>query len=864
MWPFRSDARQTSSRRGRTGQASVLALLLCGGVALAMVGFATTSGLTSAPAAVTAGPTPSGESKPLSDVHSAEDVSAEDVRTMLNTYCVMCHNQGMMTGDLALDTIDVTDPSANAGTFEKVVTKLRAGAMPPGGIPRPEPETYDAVTNWLENELDEAWAADPEPGRAPAVHRLNRTEYNNAVNELLGLDVDVKERLPGDPTADGSFDNMAASLQFSTAHLDRYMTVAREVTRLAVGLPPVNAEVETYEVPLHVVQDWRQGEDLPHGSRGGIAVRHHFPVDGEYRIRVRLRANWQDYIMGMGWEQHLEVRLDGKLLQQYTVGGEAPGRPSPMSFSGPGEPGDPEWEEYMLTGDDRLVFEVPVEAGPHVVGVSFVREKYLPEDIPQPEMKGRLLANDEVYMDYQKVHSVAIGGPYGSTTVADDTPSRDHIFSCHPDEGAEAEACAREILSRIGRRAYRRPVTDGDLRTLMEFFDRGRAENGGSFDHGIQMALEFLLSDPEFLLRVRRDPPDAAPGEKYRLSDRELATRLAFFLWSTLPDDELLDLAERGELSDPRVLEDQVLRMLDDPRATEALVEDFAAQWLNLRRLDEVKVNTAVYPEYDETLLKDFRRETQMFVTSTLREDRSVLDLLTADYTYANERLSRHYGIPGVYGSRMRRVEVPDPTTRGGLLTHGSLMAVTSYPGRTSPVLRGKWLLGNILAAPPSPPPPNVPLLPENEEGERPRSIRERLAQHRNQPVCAQCHTVIDPPGFALQKYDVIGGLRSRDEMGIEIEARGTLPSGRVLEGVNGLKGWILDPPDRFPRTVTQKLMAYALGRRVEYYDKPAVRKIVREAADDDYSWSSIVLGVVNSPGFLMRRATPVAAADDE
>ena len=791
--------------------------------------------------------------------HMAFDAyTVSDVEEVVASYCVACHNAGLMSGGLALDAVDFTNPDAYAEPLEKMIKKLRAGTMPPGGMPRPEPAVYDSTATWLEAELDRAWAAKPDPGRVTPVHRLNRTEYNNAINDLLGIDVDVLSLLPGDPTADGSFDNMAAALPFSTAHMERYMSVARQVTRLAVGLPPVNPEVATYETPKHLVQDWRQSEDLPFGSRGGISVRHNFPVDGEYMIQVRLRANWQEYIMGMGWAQQLEIRLDGELLRRFTVGGEAPGRPAPMSFTGPGEHGDQEWEDYMWLEDERLEIRVPVQAGPRVVGISYVREHLEPEDNPRPAQRGRLLGNDEVYMDYQQVHSVAIGGPYGTGAIAEDTPARRAIFICHPEDRMEEEACATEILSRMARQAYRRPVEDSEVQRLLDFYDRSRQE-GGSFDAGIQFALEFLISDPAFLVRMYQEPEGVTPGETFHLSDLEVASRLSFFLWSTIPDETLVDLAGRGQLTDPEVLEEQVRRMTADPRAIEALVEDFAAQWLNLRRIPESVVNPLIYPNFDESLMEGLQRETELFVTNTVREDRSVIELLDADYTYLNERLALHYGVPGIYGSRFRRVTLPDLGQRGGLLGHGSLLAVTSYPGRTSPVLRGKWLLDNFLGTPPPPPLPNVPALVETESGEVPTSIREKLAQHRSSPVCAACHSTIDPLGFALENFDAIGGWRTVDEGGNPVDAHGAWPGGVEFEGFTDLREWFLNQPERFVHTLTEKLMTYALGRRLEYYDQPAVREIVRNAADDDYRWSSLVLGIVTSPPFLTSTVGPRA-----
>jgi mono/diheme cytochrome c family protein len=776
-------------------------------------------------------------------------------RAFFDKYCVTCHNQKLRTAGLTLDTLDVSKPALHAEIWEAVVEKLRAGSMPPPGIPRANEATYRAVASTLEEQLDRAWEAKPNPGRIAAVDRLNRTEYNNAIRDLFALDLDVKPLLPGDDTADGSFDNFADVLNISTAHLERYMSVARQVTRLAVGLPPKQPALERFEIPRDVLQTDRQSDDLPFGSRGGIAVHYNFPVDGEYLIKVRLQRQYQDYLKGMGWPQTLDVRLDGKLLKRFTVGGAGKGRPAAASYAGDGEPGfagDPEWETYMqLTGDAGLEVRVPVKAGPRVVGVSFVRELWEPEGLPQPQQLGRVFSNDQMYMGYANVDSIQIGGPYEVANTKPDTPSRRAIFVCHPESATEERPCATTILARMARLAYRRPSTKADVDTLLQFFDQGRRE-GGSFDAGIQFALERMLVDPDFLLRIYHDPPGQTGNAPYRLSDLELASRLSFFLWSSIPDDRLLTLAEHGELNNHATLDEEVRRMLVDPRATDALVNNFAAQWLNLRQVDEVVVNPDRYPQYDLSLIQAFRKETELFVGSTLHEDRSVDDLLNADYTFVNERLAKDYGIPGVYGSQFRRITLPDRNERGGLLGQGSLLVTTSYPDRTSPVLRGKMLLNNIFGLPIPPPPPGVVPL-ENKPGVKPATMRERLAQHRTNPSCNNCHAVIDPLGFALENFDVIGEWRTEDEGGHPIDATGTTLSGAKIDGLPGLRALLLADPEQFPRTVTEKLMAYALGRRVEYYDKPAVRKIVRDAAAHQYRWSSIILGIVESPEFQMR-----------
>lgn len=787
-----------------------------------------------------------------------------DLRATLDGYCVACHNQRLKTAGLTLDAVDTTSPQTNPEIWEKVAARLRAGSMPPAGRPRPDAATTQSITNWIEADIDRAWLKSPRSGRISPVHRLNRTQYSNAVRDLFALDplaFDVQSLLPGDDTADGSFDNFADVLTISTAHLERYLSAARQVTRLATGIPPSRPALKTFEIPLHVVQDDRQDEDLPFGSRGGIAIRYHFPVDGEYSIKVRLRRQYQDYLMGMGWPQQLDVRLDGKLIKRFVVGGKAPGTPAASSYAGDGEPGfagAPEWETYMqLTGDAGLEVRLPVTAGPRVVGVTFVREMWEPEGLPQPLQRGRVLTNDQIYMGYAAVGAVDIGGPHRVERTAATTASRRQVFVCEPNPATDLSAvarsakvdlaCAERILTRLARLAYRRAVTKSDQQTLMEFFEAGRRD-GGTFEAGIQFALERMLVDPDFLLRVHPDRSERG------LSDIARASRLSFFLWSSIPDETLLDAAERGELAKPAAIEQQVRRMLADPRATSALVGDFAAQWLNLRRVNEVVVHPDFYPDFDDNLLDAFKQETSLFIASTLREDRPVADLLRADYTFVNERLARHYKLPGIYGTRFRRVTLPNPDQRGGLLAHGAILATTSYPDRTSPVLRGKWLLDNIFGIYVPPPPPDVnTTLPEVRPGTLPPTIRERLAQHRTNPVCGSCHAVIDPPGFALENFDAIGGWRHTDESGQPVDAAGTLANGASIDGLTGLRALLLKNPEQFPATLTEKLLAYALGRRLEYYDRPAVRQIVRNAAARDYRWSSLIIGIVNSPAFLMR-----------
>ena len=792
--------------------------------------------------------------------------SAEAVRRLLDRYCVACHNERRVTAlstsasvldaqlrgaGLALDRVDAERPSTDAELWERVIERLKAGSMPPAGRPRPGAEEARAAASWLEARIDLAAAANPNPGRTGSMHRLNRTEYGNAIRDLLAIEIDTAALLPGDETSDTGFDNNAEVLSISTAQLERYLSAARRISRLATGVTTAPDFVR-FENSVLLTQADRQNEDLPLGSRGGLSATHHFPADGNYIFRIALTTNWQDYVRGMGRRNLLDLRIDGALVRRFTVGGEAPGTPAPTTWS-PAEAGDPEWERYVRESAAHLEVRVPVDAGPHVVGVSFVRNRWEPEGPLQPVMKGAVLSNDEKYHGNAEVQALTIEGPYEGA-VPDGTPSRRRIFVCDPATASEEEACAERILTRLARLAYRRPPTERDVETLLEFFRDGRAKEGGSFDTGIQLALERLLVDPDFLLRVHEDPPGAAPEQAYALGDLELASRLSFFLWSSIPDEELLAVAERGALTAPPTLRRQVRRMLADPRS-EALVSNFAAQWLHLRNLDDVKAEPAVYPEFDQDLLEAFRQETALFVASTIEEDRSVLDLLGADYSYLNERLARHYGIPGVYGSRLRRVTLPDLEQRGGLLGHGSLLSLTSYPHRTSPVLRGRWLLEAMFGAPPPGPPPDVPALPEPGEDDAPASMRERLELHRRNPACASCHRTIDPPGFMLEHYDAIGRWRSVTDEGQPVDAAGTMPNGVTAVGLPGLRGLLLDEPERFVSTLTERLLAYALGREPRSYDQPTVRGIVRAAAENEHRWSSIILGVVESPAFLMRRA---------
>jgi cytochrome c551/c552 len=774
------------------------------------------------------------------------------VGALLSRYCITCHNERLKTAGLMLDKV-AADVAGDPATWEKVVRKLRSGAMPPSGMPRPDPQTYHDVVSLLEAELDRAAAADPNPGRSPA-HRLNRAEYANAIRDVLALDVDVRSLLPADDAGYG-FDNNADVLTLSPTLLERYLSAARFVSRRAVGHPAVRPTKDTYKLPEAPVlmQNERMSEDLPFGSRGGLAIRHHFPVDGEYELKIRLQRvrDGQGEIRGLYEPTQLDVRLDGERLRQFSLGRvvtDSDGRPMDPELVGVSlDSTDRQLLEYEISADSALQLRFSANAGTRTVSVAFVHKGYEPEWTTRPRMTDfGFLRNKGGDPD---IDTVEIGGPYTVNGVGD-TPSRRAIFVCDPGSSRGERVCAQTILSGLARTAYRRAPTREDVTTLLSFFDEGRRKGG--FEAGIEAALVRTLVDPDFLFRIGRDPAGAKAGTLYRISDVELASRLSFFLWSSIPDPELLELAVRNKLIDPRVLERQVRRMLADDRA-QALVSNFAGQWLHLRNLRTHAPDREIFPEFDDNLRTAFQRETELFFASIIREDRSVLDLLTGDYTFVNERLARYYGIPGVYGSHFRRVTLPSDQPRAGVLGHGSVLTVTSYATRTSPVLRGKWVLENILGAPPPPPPPDVPALKDEGGGKR-LSMRAAMELHRRNPVCASCHARMDPLGFALENFNAVGGWRTVDS-GAAIDASGVLPDGTRFAGPAELRRALGRHADEFVATTAEKLLTYALGRGIEYYDAPAIRRITREAAAAKYSFSSMVLGVVRSLPFQMRRA---------
>ncbi len=748
---------------------------------------------------------------------SGAPAGAVSARAALDRYCVACHNARTLTAGLALDRLDPAHVGDDPAVWEKVLRKLRTGMMPPSPRPRPDAATYGALVTYLETALDRAADADPDPGR-PAVQRLNRAEYANAIRDLLALDVDGQTLLPADESGYG-FDNIGDVLTVSPGLLERYLLAAAKISRQAIGDPTLRPTTAIYKTSPLLAQDGRVSEDLPFGSRGGLAARHHFPLDAEYVIRVALR--------GRARAGHaLEIRLDRERVHRFDLGERTP-----------------------------LEVRVPVTAGTRLLGVSFAEtlERSLPLDgrPPPPPITSFAFT---LYPNDPAVERVEVVGPFAGRTP-DDTPSRRAIFTCYPDTVGDETACAERIVASLARRAYRRPVTDSDTVPLLAAYEAGRRENPG-FEDGIRWAIEALLVSPKFLFRVEQDPAGAAPGAPYRIDDLDLASRLSFFLWSSIPDDELVDLAARGELRDAGVLERQVRRMLADPRA-HALLENFAGQWLYLRNLGSVAPDATRFPEFDDNLRQALRQETELFIGSQIREDRSVHDLLRADYTFINERLARHYGIPNVYGNHFRRVSYRDDR-RAGLLGHGSLLTVTSYPHRTSPVLRGKWLLENLLGAPPPPPPPDIPELDEPGDAAAPATMRERMARHRASPACATCHAKIDPLGFALENFDAVGRWRAREDgASTPIDASGALPDGASFDGPAAFREALLREPwaTEFATTVTEKLLTYALGRGLEHYDAPAVRRILRDAEAGGYRWSSLILGIVESLPFQMQRA---------
>ena len=761
----------------------------------------------------------------------AADFGSAQADAAIGKYCSSCHSPQLHTAGLVLDSAAVVHPETGAEPWEKVIGKLRAKTMPPPGAPRPDEGTYTGLQQYLETGLDRAAIAHPNPGKLPLLHRLSRTEYKNAVRDLLALDALPKEMdfsllLPPD-NANSGFDNVADLLFTSPSAMESYLGAAEKLSRLAVGDPTFPVMVNMYRMPDEEPQDARM-EGMPIGTRGGLAIPTMLPLDGDYVFKVTLTGASAE-------RQQLEITIDGERVQLVTIAAGT-GR-TPVAGYRDGSP----------AANKPLEVRIPIKAGPRLIGVAFVeRNELRDEEVLRPRLRstGAGLA----------VELVTLSGPYNGTGSGD-TPSRRRIFLCHPASAAEEEPCARRILSAMERRAYRRPVASADVESLMPFYRAGKAEGG--FEGGIERALRRLLVGPQFLFRIERDPAGTEPGTSHPVSDLELASRLSFFLWSSIPDDALLDLAGQGKLRQPGTLEQQVHRMLADRRSS-SLVSNFAEQWLYLRDLDAKKPNELLFPDFDESLRSAFREETDLFVDSVLRGNRSVLELLSANYTFVNERLAKHYGIANVHGDDFRLVSFPPGSPRGGLLGQGGLLTITSYANRTSPVNRGKWVLENLLCAPPPPPPPNVPALKlEGSDPGKTLTMRDAMIQHRASPACASCHSRMDPIGFAMENFDAIGQWRDRDG-GNPIDASGAFPGGAQFEGMAGLKAALLSHPEEFVLTVAEKLLMYATGRNVQYYDQPALRAIARDAARDNYTFSSLVLGIVRSTPFQMREVQSV------
>jgi mono/diheme cytochrome c family protein len=834
-------------------------MLACGSMALA----ATISATLAADQSSTPTPAPRRTTAPAA--------AQTPARELVATYCVSCHNQRLKTANLMLDSVDADQVSNSAEEWEKVVIKLRSRAMPPPAARRPDNATYDRVATWLEDALDRAAAARVNPGRPGELHRLNRVEYGNAVRDLLDLEIDPKAMLPADEQAHG-FSTNADALSIQPALLDRYLAAAAKIARLAVGDPAMPAGFERYTAlkdnsneSTWLSQNERLGEEFPLGSRGGIVARHYFPVDGEYVFKVRLDRTDTGIIRGLQWRNDIEIRLDGVRVGQFSIGG------TPEFMAGRGQVGNGNYVEAsspLSNGDDRLEVRVPVKAGMRQAIATIVKPDSLaleglgPNAIPIWSRE-HLNKPDNPLM----ISSLLIGGPYDGR-VSQESPSRRRLFVCQPAPrprsgqapstslGASSDeetACATRILTTLARRAYRRAPTNDDIQTLVHFYQAARTQ--GDFDAGIRAGIERVLLSPDFLFRIETDPAGAARGAAYTLPDTELAARLSFFLWSSIPDDELLDTAIRGTLHEPAVLEQQVRRMLRDARARTALVQNFFEEWLQTRNVGLLTPDlNQKFPWFDDNLRVAFVREMELFLDAQLKEDRSIVDLLTSNETFLNQQLARHYGVPGVYGSHFRRVTLTDEN-RFGLLGKAAVLSVTSYSTRTAPTIRGKWLLENILAAPPPAPPPNVPALEETSKDGKPRSVREMLEVHRQNPVCASCHARMDPLGLSLENFDAIGQWRTTDA-GAPINASGVLLDGTKVDGPAALRRALVAQKEQFVRAVADKMLTYAIGRGLEYYDAPAIRGIVRAAAADDYRWSSTILALVKSAPFRMRRAT--------
>ena len=794
------------------------------------------------------------------------DPAAEHAATV-SANCLDCHNAIDQTAGLNLEGMDFQALESDAETWEKVIRKLEAGMMPPTDGPDLAPEARAEFVAWLETKLDAAALESPDPGRKVAFHRLNRAEYRNAIRDLLDVDIDVVALLPGDDVSYG-FDNIAGVSKVSPTLLERYLGAAEIVGRLAVGRPSSFESIDYFRVPDDRSQE-RRLPGMPYGTRGGMRITYTFPVDADYEISAELARNLNEGMPAYAEDQNLEISIDGERVALFTLPGVQPRAPR-------GPPPEPEPTADEEDGgmppisqieprvnvsfadrasrnqaDKDWRVRVPVKAGRRDVVVTFIARTAALDEVARlpflrPYPSG---VNIPETRTGSYLRGFEVSGPYDATGPSETLSSRDALFVCEP-EGPVDMPCAETILSRLARRAYRRPVGDDDLQPLLAFFSEGAGEAG--FDAGLTLAIKRLLVSPEFLFRIEQDPDGLPPDTAYEVDDLTLASRLSFFLWSSIPDERLLALAEASQLSDEAVLEAEVERMIADPKA-DALVENFAGQWLYLRNLDAIVPVQSNFPDFDDTLRQGLRRETELFFAAIVREDRSAHELLDADFTFLNERVARHYGMTGIKGSHFRRVELAEGHPRRGLLGHGSILAVTSYPDRTSPVIRGKWILENLLGAPPPNPPPDVPGLVETDGAGSVISMRERMAVHRENPTCSSCHALMDPLGFSLENFNAIGQWRTLGDAGESIDANGAMPDGTAFDGVEGLKAQLISS-DQFLVTMTEKLLTYGLGRGVEHYDMPAVRQIVRDAADDDYRMSSFIMGIVDSVPFRMRR----------
>jgi hypothetical protein len=758
-------------------------------------------------------------------------------KDLVNQYCVSCHNDKLKTAGLALDRADADHVANSAETWEKVIIKLRSRAMPPPGLKRPDKATYDNVAGWLESEIDRTAAAHPNPGRTAPLHRLNRAEYANAVRDLLAVEVDPQALLPPDEQAFG-FENNAEALSMQPALLDRYVSAASAIARRAVGDPTLPPTFVRYGALKNSANDQtylrqvnRLSEDFPLGSKGGVSARHYFPVDGEYVIKLRLQRAWDSVIRGLNVQTQFEVRVDGKRVGQLTLGGE-------KSQS----------KTFQYDGDEHLEVRTLVKAGLHQVMATMLKTDEIEPEGPGPDRLPLFSRSSDNATAPIAIAALLIGGPYEAKTPVD-SPSRHLLYACHPATAAEETPCATRILSTLARHAYRRAVTPDDASTLLAFYKRGRA--AGKFDDGIRAATERVLVSPDFLFRIEADPANAGPGSPYRVSDVELASRLSFALWSSIPDNTLLDLAIAGRLHEPAVLDQQVARMFADPRARVSLIQNFFEDWLETRNVWLLNPDSTKFPWFDDNLRTAFVTETELFLDAQLKDNHSVADLLTSNETFLNEQLARHYGISGIYGSHFRKVKLSDEN-RFGLLGKASVLAVTSYTTRTSPTIRGKWLLENILAAPIPPPPPNIPALESSNKDGKAMSVRQMLEMHRASATCAGCHSRMDPLGLSLENFDAIGQWRTTDA-GNAIDASGVLLDGTKVNGPRELREAVMAQKPQFVKAVTEKLLTYALGRGLEYYDAPAVRAIDQAAAADDYRWASVIAAIVKSPPFQMR-----------